>query len=1017
MAVILFMFLLSVVSQSLVYMMPPTVALSLSSESDKLALLALKLKLTNGVANALPSWNNSLHFCEWQGVTCGHRHMRVSVLHLENENWGGTLGPSLGNLSFLTTLNLSNINLHGEIPTQIGRLKRLQVLDLSHNGLNGQIPVHLSNCTKLEMINLLYNKLTGKVPSWFGSGSMTRLNKLLLGVNNLVGTIPPSLGNLSSLQNIFLARNHLVGSIPHVLGRLSNLKIVNLALNSLSGVVPDSLYNLSNIQILALANNQLSGILPSKMQLGFPNLQAFLFGANQFSGTFPSSVFNITGLERFDISSNGFSGSIPPTLGTLNKLHLFHIAYNSFGSGRARDLDFLSSLTNCTHLRILILDGNGFGGEVPRLIGNFSTNLNILSMGLNQISGTIPEGIWQLIGLADIIMQTNYLVGTVPDSIVRLKNLVRLNLGENKLSGNIPTAIGNLTMLSELYLYRNRFVGDIPLSLKYCMRMQSIGVSTNNLNGDIPNQTFGNLEGLTKLDLSYNSFTGSIPSDFGNLKHLFGLYLRGNKLSGELPQELGACYGLTELALESNFFRGSIPSFLGSLGSLEFLDLSNNNFSSTIPVQLQKLSYLNALNLSFNHLYGEVPTGGVFNNVTEISLIGNKDLCGGIPQLKLPACSKLSSKKHKWSFKTKLILIIAIVVGVGVVTSTLFISIYLFRKKPITPKTPSSSCSHKNKYVKVSYGDLHKATNGFSSSNLVGSGSFGSVYSGSLLPFETPIAVKVLNLEIGGASKSFAAECKALGRIMHRNLLNILTCCSSIDYNGKDFKAIVYDFMPNGSLEGLLHDNVVLESRNFSVNLDLVVNIALDVANALDYLHHGSEEAIVHCDIKPSNVLLDDDMVAHLGDFGLARLVHVATGHSSRDQVSSSAIRGTIGYVPPEYGTGCGVSTKGDMYSYGILVLEMVTGRRPTDAMFGEGVSLHKFCQMAIPEGITEIADSRLLVPVVEEGRRMMEIKIRECLVGLARIGVECSAELPVDRMDIKDVVLELHSIKQRLCH
>ncbi|XP_027939862.1 probable LRR receptor-like serine/threonine-protein kinase At3g47570 isoform X2 [Vigna unguiculata] len=993
MAVILFMFILSVVSQNLVYMMPPTVALSLSSESDKLALLALKHELTNGVANALPSWNNSLHFCEWQGVTCGHRHMRVSVLHLENENWGGTLGPSLGNLSFLTTLILSNINLHGEIPTQIGRLKRLQVLDLSHNGLNG------------------------KVPSWFGSGSMTRLNKLLLGVNDLVGTIPPSLGNLSSLQNIFLARNHLVGSIPHVLGRLSNLKIVNLALNSLSGVVPDSLYNLSNIQILALANNQLSGILPSKMQLGFPNLQAFLFGANQFSGTFPSSVFNITGLERFDVSSNGFSGSIPPTLGTLNKLQLFHIAYNSFGSGRARDLDFLSSLTNCTHLRILILDGNGFGGEVPRLIGNFSTNLNILSMGLNQISGTIPEGIWQLIGLADIIMQTNYLVGTVPDSIVRLKNLVRLNLGENKLSGNIPTAIGNLTMLSELYLYRNRFVGDIPLSLKYCMRMQSIGVSTNNLNGDIPNQTFGNLEGLTKLDLSYNSFTGSIPSDFGNLKHLFGLYLRGNKLSGELPQELGACYGLTELALESNFFRGSIPSFLGSLGSLEFLDLSNNNFSSTIPVELQKLSYLNALNLSFNHLYGEVPTGGVFNNVTEISLIGNKDLCGGIPQLKLPACSKLSSKKHKWSFKTKLILIIAIVVGVGLVTSTLFISIYLFRKRTITPKTPSTSCSLKNKYVKVSYGDLHKATNGFSSSNLVGSGSFGSVYSGSLLPFETPIAVKVLSLEIGGASKSFAAECKALGRIMHRNLLNILTCCSSIDYNGKDFKAIVFEFMPNGSLESLLHDNVEPESRNLSLNLDLVVNIALDVANALDYLHHGSEEAIVHCDIKPSNVLLDDDMVAHLGDFGLARLLHVATGNSSRDQVSSSGIRGTIGYVPPEYGTGCRVSAKGDMYSYGILVLEMVTGRKPTDAMFGEGLSLHKFCQTAIPEGITEIVDSRLLEPNAAEGRNVMESKIRECVVALARIGVECSAELAVDRMDIKDLVMELHTIKQRLCH
>ncbi|XP_027941326.1 probable LRR receptor-like serine/threonine-protein kinase At3g47570 [Vigna unguiculata] len=1017
MALSVVMFLLSVVLQTLVYITPDTVALVLSSESDKVALLALKKKLTNGVPNSLPSWNHSLHLCEWQGLTCSRRHKRVSVLHLKNQNWNGILGPSLGNLTFLRALILSNINMHGEIPTQIGRLKRLQLLDLSNNNLNGQIPMHLINCSKLEVINLLYNKLNGKLPSWFGLGSMTRLNKLLLGANDLVGTIPPSLGNLSSLQHITVARNHLVGSIPHVLGRLSNLKELNLGLNDLSGVVPDSLYNLSNIQIFVLGVNRLSGTFPPKMQLAFPNLRAFFVGGNEFSGTFPSSISNITGLQVFDISSNDFSGPIPHTLGSLNKLQKFNIANNSFGTGRASDLDFLSPLTNCTQLRILLLDGNGFGGVIPDLIGNFSTHLTTLRMGLNRISGMIPDEIGQLIGLIDFVVEDNYLEGTIPDSIGRLKNLGRLVLQENKLSGNIPTAIGNLTALSELYLHTNKLKGSIPLSLKHCTRMQSFGVSENNLSGDIPSQTFGNLEGLINLDLSNNSFTGSIPLEFGNLKHLSVLYLYENKLSGEIPIELGACSALTELVLQSNFFRGSIPSFLGSLGSLEFLDLSNNNFSSTIPVELQKLSYLNALNLSFNHLYGEVPTGGVFNNVTEISLIGNKDLCGGIPQLKLPACSKLSSKKHKWSFKTKLILIIAIVVGVGVVTSTLFISIYLFRKKPITPKTPSSSCSHKNKYVKVSYGDLHKATNGFSSSNLVGSGSFGSVYSGSLLPFETPIAVKVLNLEIGGASKSFAAECKALGRIMHRNLLNILTCCSSIDYNGKDFKAIVYDFMPNGSLEGLLHDNVVLESRNFSVNLDLVVNIALDVANALDYLHHGSEEAIVHCDIKPSNVLLDDDMVAHLGDFGLARLVHVATGHSSRDQVSSSAIRGTIGYVPPEYGTGCGVSTKGDMYSYGILVLEMVTGRRPTDAMFGEGVSLHKFCQMAIPEGITEIADSRLLVPVVEEGRRMMEIKIRECLVGLARIGVECSAELPVDRMDIKDVVLELHSIKQRLCH
>ena len=159
--------------------------------------------------------------------------------------------------------------------------------------------------------------------------------------------------------------------------------------------------------------------------------------------------------------------------------------------------------------------------------------------------------------------------------------------------------------------------------------------------------------------------------------------------------------------------------------------------------------------------------------------------------------------------------------------------------------------------------------------------------------------MKVLNLQTHRASKSFTAECKALGKIKHWNLLHILTCCSSVDYKGEEFKAIVYEFMPNGSLESLLQSNGHSESRNLNLNLTQRLNIALDIAYALDYLHNDCEEVVVHCDIKPSNILLDDDIVAHLGDFGLARLLYWATGPSRRDQASSSTIKGTIGYVPP----------------------------------------------------------------------------------------------------------------------
>ncbi|KAI5434138.1 hypothetical protein KIW84_021123, partial [Lathyrus oleraceus] len=349
----------------------------------------------------------------------------------------------------------------------------------------------------------------------------------------------------------------------------------------------------------------------------------------------------------------------------------------------------------------------------------------------------------------------------------------------------------------------------------------------------------------------------------------------------------------------------------------------------------------------------------------------------------------------------------------GVLISFLaFITVhFLTRKSKRLPSSPSLQ----NRALRVTYGELHEATNGFSLSNLVGTGSFGSVFKGSLPNFERPIAVKVLNLETRGAAKSFVAECNALGKMKHRNLVKILTCCSSVDYKGEDFKAIVFEFMPEGSLENVLHKNEGSENENHSLILSKRVDIALDVAHALDYLHHDEDQVVVHCDIKPSNVLLDEDMVAHLGDFGLARLIHGSTRHSSKDQVDSSTIKGTIGYLPPEYGAGGPVTPEGDIYSYGILLLEMLTGKRPTDNMFYENLSLHKLCKMKIPEEILDIVDSSMVMPTVEDQTWIVENNIKECLVMFATIGVACSEEFPAQRMLTKHVILKLLEIKQKL--
>jgi serine/threonine protein kinase len=218
-------------------------------------------------------------------------------------------------------------------------------------------------------------------------------------------------------------------------------------------------------------------------------------------------------------------------------------------------------------------------------------------------------------------------------------------------------------------------------------------------------------------------------------------------------------------------------------------------------------------------------------------------------------------------------------------------------------KNSISSLSFGREFPKISYTDLVNATQDFSPSNIIGSGRYGSVYRGQLFQDGNVVAIKVFNLETRGAQKSFMAECNALRNVRHRNLVPILTACSSINSNGTDFKALVYEFMPRGDLHNLLYSTGGSEQSSYLNHISMVhrLNIVVDVADALAYLHHNIQGTIVHCDLKPSNILLDDDMVAHVGDFGLARFKFDSTTSSFTDSNSTCSleIRGTIGYIAP----------------------------------------------------------------------------------------------------------------------
>ncbi|CAL5429441.1 unnamed protein product [Camellia sinensis] len=949
-------------------------SLVLTNETDHQALLAIKDLIQGDPLGALSSWNHSIHFCNWQGVSCGRRHQRVTLLNLSSLALVGSVSPQIGNLTFLRRIDLGNNSFHGKIPQEIGKLFRLQYLQLVNNSFQGEFPINLTHCSNLRVIHMGGNNLGDKIPT--DLGSLSNLSYLILAANHLTGAIPYSIGNLSNLHTLSIPYNNLEGSIPTQLGQLSKLEYPQLSANNLSGMVPTSLYSISSIYFFSINKNQLHGILPLDLGLTLPNLPGFYVSSNQFYGQIPSSISNATRLVQIGFTNNSFTRPMPMNLGTLYALESFVASDNSLGTNQHNELmSFLTSLFNCSSLTQLDLATNHFKGLLPHSIANLSTKITWLTLQDNYIFGSIPLGIGNLVNLQYLVLDDNLLTSSIPNSIGKLSMLEILMLYKNNISGEIPSSIRNLSRLGTLDLSTNTIEGSIPISLGNCTNLQQICLHYNHLTGAIPYQIFG----LSSL-LEKSGCTICIK----------------NKLFGEISATLSNCEVLEFLYIDGNLFEGTISMAFRQLKGIQELDVSRNNLSGQIPRFLGEFRFFQYLNLSYNMFDGEVPNGGVFTNSSAFSVVGNSKLCGGIKLLQLPTCpiEVLHERKRPSNHR-----VIVLVVTLTIVVLSLCILAILYRNRRSRQQVNLAS-PLENQYPQLYYGELFQATNGFSAANLIGEGGHGYVYKGILNSDEQIVAVKVLNLHEHGANKIFVTECQALKNIRHRNLVKIITACSSIDFKGHDFKALVFEFMENGSLENWLHPCLLEQHEPKNLNFVQRLNIAIDVACALDYLHHHCEMTFIHCDLKPSNILRDGDLCAHVGDFGLAKIFFATNGISIRQQSSSIGIRETIGYVAPEYG------------------IEMYTGKGPTSNMFTGNVNLHSYVKMCLPEQVMQIVDPHIILEMEKEPSRSMQSsttnisKLEACLVPVFQIGVSCSVEMPSERMSVKDVLKELHKIR-----
>nr|CAD1838173.1 unnamed protein product [Ananas comosus var. bracteatus] len=959
-----------------------------------LALLSLKSSLVDPLSS-LRDWtyasaasagggggggDDPRPWCSWSGVTCHPATRDVTGLDLSRRNLSGSLPPELLLLSpALARLNLSSNSFRGPLPSLLLRLPSLLSLDVSHNDFNSTFPSPSPSPSptprsSLATLNAYSNSFTGPLPRALLLAQFSpSLEYLNLGGSFFDGSIPPEIGSLSKLRFLHLAGNLLTGQLPPQLGSLLSLDHLELGYNSYAGGIPAELGKLRNLRYLDISSASLSGPLPPALG-GLPRLESLLLFKNRLAGPIPARLSRLQALRVLDLSDNRLSGPIPAALAGL------------------------------ANLTLLSLMSNALSGPIPGPLGDLP-NLEALNLWNNSLTGPLPQRLGSNRRLARLDASTNLLSGPIPPRLCAGNRLVRLILFSNRLGSEIPRASRPAPRSGG-----NSLSGAIPRDLCGAASLAYFNVSGNPLRRALP-RAIWTAPRLQVFAAGYCGLTGEVPSFASGCSDFYRIDLEGNDLRGTIPSDVVRCDKLVSLKLDRNRLTGEIPREVAMLPSITEVDLSWNNLSGPIPPEFDNCSTLESLDVSFNRLTGPVPS--TISSVMQFE--GNVGLCGeavdkpcgggrgdGDPFLARRTAGGVIMLAGATAVAVAGLVVLAVgmrwsreggeadakggAVGPGQW------QMMAFQRLNFTAEDVAAACADRG------------------SARVVGAGSTGTVYRAEM-PNGEVIAVKELRLphnkgkrgkeKSNGSSKreaitvaAAAAEVEVLGSVRHRNIVRLLGWCRN-----NETVLLLYEYMPNGSLEKLLHGGGNIDDDKESdkraekrgggggvmaVDWETRYKIAVGVAQGMSYLHHDCTPLVVHRDLKPSNILLDAEMEARVADFGLAKFMDGAVAPSV------SEISGSYSYIAPEYACTLKVDERSDIYSYGVVLMEIVSGRRSVEPEYGEGNSIVEWIRQKLVSG----TDDRAIWDVLDATIANCK-EVRKEMMLVLRVAILCTCKSP----------------------